>query len=237
MFDLNDYDFETRRAIIAIQRAQVRRVIRKFLARPHPIESWPTIAAIVFYHEAVYRDLEPKVAATQVGSRILNSSESARSSILLAVLKALARAPLDATIWKINISEVRFVHDYYWGALIKAILRRRLKPDENFLIEILDCLAKLANRFDSYLPNSYHYPFPTVVRFVDKNIRSCSLDRMRPATTALLNSIKKAVARDLVREKGRRKSEAEAQSKEPGKWFVKSDREAIELIESWTLRQ
>jgi len=189
-------------------------------------------AAIVFLHESIHAREPEDLTTSRVGGLILHASPSARRLILLAVLSALARAPLEASSWQVNvICEVRFVHDYRWGFLIKALLRTKLMPDDELLCSILERLSNLVDRLNSNYPmNSYEFPFATIVRFVNKHLPTCSSDRVRPAIAALFDRIKEALTHDLVALKGYSEQEAPALAATPDKWFTKKDRTAIELI-------
>jgi hypothetical protein len=227
---------EELRRVIANEQARVRSVVDKFLASRTPLEYRAKSAAIVFFHDAIHADpYGDDAKKTKVGRYILDGSEVSRRSVLLASLEALSRSPWESPIWQFNVrSDVRFVHDYHWGALIKALLRTRFNADIALIAAIIQRMSELADRFDSNFPmNAYPYPFAAIVRFVDKHMESCSHDVLTPAITKLFDSIKAGISRDLVTLKGYRKTEAQALANEPERWFVKADRAAIEKIRGW----
>jgi hypothetical protein len=224
---------ERLRAIVDEQ-ARVREMISEFRASPEPLELRPEKTVMTFLHESIHTGGDAKdLKRTKVGGMILSASSDARRLILLAALKALQDAPKEAPSWEVNvIGNVRFVHDYHWGMLIKEILRSRPAATEDFVKGILERLSDLADRFDSYLPNSYEFPFSSLVRYVHKHIVVWSV-KVNPTVKELLASIKDAVAHDLSSLKGYSKAKSKTLSTDPGQWFKKTDRDAIRLIESW----
>ncbi|APR82787.1 Hypothetical protein A7982_08136 [Minicystis rosea] len=228
-------DDAERRRVIAAEQARVRRIADRFLAQERSLERHPTGAAIVYLHEAIHFDRAAEgPSATPVGRLLTSASEGARRRVLLAVLDALARSPELASTWEVNvISDVRFVHDHHWGPLVKALLRTRATVDEALLVAILERLSLLANRFDSKYPkSSYPFPFSTIVRFVQKHASALPPAAVAPAAQALLDSIERAVSNDLVTMKGYKKAEARTLAERPGEWFAKTDRAAIDIIQS-----
>ena len=224
-----------RKLAIANERARVVRVVNKFLARPTPLELVPVSAAIAFFHESIHADLDTDdPTQTKVGRLILESSEKARCSILLAAVRALAQAPWEAPSWRVNvICDLRFVHDYRLGGLIKAILRTRPRVSDDELRIVVLALSDAASRFESNFPmNTYPFPFAALVRLVVK-ASPVHRDVIAPAVKQLIAAIRQAVARDLVALKGYSDLEADNLSATPARWFTKADREAIELIERW----
>jgi len=77
------------------------------------------------------------------------------------------------------------------------------------------------------------FPFGSVIRFVNKHMASCSIERLTPDIEALLRSLRRAVKNDLIQWKKYSEEEAQTLSAHPEKWFTKADRTAIELIQSW----
>jgi hypothetical protein len=230
------YGEADRQRVIAAERTRVDRIIKKFLARRTPLELRPASAAIVFLHESIHAHLDGDDAKqTKVGRLILESPEQSRCSVLLASLGALTQAPLEASSWEVNvICRLCFVHDYHWGGLIKAILRSRLIVSDDLARAILVRLSNLADRFDSNFPmNTYQFPFAALVRFVVK-APLASRELVMPAVKTLIEAIRQAVARDLVKLKGYSEVEAETLAATPARWFTKADRGAIELLERWS---
>lgn len=222
--------------MISEEQARVRDMVNEFQASPEPLELRPMMAAEVFLHESIHAGGDAKdVKRCIVGAMILNASDEGRRLILLAILDALPTAPWEAPSWMPNvICNLRFVHDYHWGMLIKAILRSRPPANHEFVKGILEGLSKLTDRFNSQFPcNSYEFPFSNLVRYVDKQIPTCSVERFMPSIKRLLASIQKAVARDLVNLKGYSTSESKSYTKDLKRWFKKEDRTAIGLIEGW----
>jgi hypothetical protein len=56
---------------------------------------------------------------------------------------------------------------------------------------------------------------------------------LSPAANAFIDSVKRAVAHDLVELKGYKKAKAQLLAQQPGQWFAKRDRSAIEAIQEW----
>ncbi len=232
---------DERHHVIACEQKRVKRVIKRFLAGRTPVELRPTTAAIVYLNESIHESIHSSLDVgrdarkMKTGCFILKSSDLSRCLILIASLEALARAPLTAPSWEVNvICALRFVYDYHWGGLIKAILRTRLSVDNAFVTAVLHKLSNLADRFDSKFPmNTYEFPFATIIRFIKKHIAVCSHNEIAPAAKELLDNIKKAVAHDLVSIKGYNQAQALSLAAKPELWFTKTDRIAVETIIDW----
>jgi len=226
---------EERQRAIANEQARVRRIVDRFLAGRAPLELRPSTAATVFLYESIHTNpYSDDASKTKVGRFILDASDGARRLMLLTSLAALVRAPMAAPSWQPNVfGNIRLVHDYRLGGLIKAILRTRPTISDEFARAILVSLSALAGRFDSDLPtNSYHFPCAALLRFIEKAMPVPS-SSLLPVIGILRDAVREAVANDLVALKGYDAAEAKQLSANPGRWFTKKDREAIELIERW----
>ena len=226
---------EDRRRAIENQQARVGRAVGRFLTGRAPLELRPMSAAIIFLYEAIHTSpYSDDAIKTRVGRCILDESDAARRVILVASLDALVRAPVVAPSWQPNvIGDIRFVHDYHFGGLIKAIMRTRPALSDEFAEAIFMRLSALAGRFDSNFPaNSYQFPFAALIRCILKAMPLPST-RIFPVICKLLESIREAVAHDLVAVKGYDATEVKKLAATPGRWFGKKDREAIEIIERW----
>ncbi len=229
-------DEAKRQRLINAQRARVMRIVDRWVARPEAVGLHPREAAILYLHEAIHSNRHKDAPdALKMGRLILAASESVRRAILLAILKALAHAPLDACTWQVNVlGDLRLVHDFHWNPLIKSLLRSRAVADVNWLVAVLDGLSGVAYRFNSKYPvNSYDFPFSTLVRYVVKHANSVPHNRLTPAANAFMESLKREVAHDLVKLKGYKNAEARLLAQQPERWFVKRDRGAIEALQEW----
>lgn len=221
---------------IKAEQERVRALVKSFLADSKPIERRLREFLKVFLLESIHTRGDTKdVRRCETGKMILASSDEVKRAVFVAILKALKTAPRAMDSWEPNVwGQTLFVHDYYWGFLIEEFLKSRLPATEECSRQVLIALAGLAGRWDDdygFLMD-YGYPFAKVVRYLDKQILPWS-EELQPEINALVKCISATVLGRLGRARQYGGIERKSLVGDPGRLFVKKDRDAIRLVQSW----
>jgi hypothetical protein len=241
-----------RRAAIEDRRARLYDELQAFLADPRPVAERVPETLDAFLAESRLAMEEPRLEATEMGRRVLLAPLDTRRALVLAALEALASAPVQVDDIHPAIWGAHYVHDGYWGILVKALLRR-VPCTEAFARDLLVALDALAGRFAEVRGRCvYRYPFAAIAAYLQRQAAPWR-DALRPEIWRLLDRIAAVMVRRLddLREAARAappdpRTEAlfpappidweavrQRTAEVPEEVFVAEDRRAITALRRW----